>query len=139
MSTDPSYANCEITTNKDSDLTNLIRDKGWNFDNYKEVCQELKRHNLGVKFTQIAYISKHQTTVSTSIRLYPLDIYMKYNEIILTSSGKASILSNPERTTTMVNLLRYEDANGLLNTLTTNKEQWKEILDEIAFIRKHIR
>lgn len=133
------YANCVITSSKDYSLTDLIEKEGWNFDNYAEVCQELKRHNLGAKISQVAYISNSQTTVSTSIRLYPLEIDKKYNKIILTASGKTSMLLNPERTTEMMNKLKYQDANDTLSVLTTDKELWKDVLDQIAFIRKYIK
>ncbi len=133
------YANCMISSVEDDELLNLLSKHGWSFENYEQVCQELKKHNLGVIFKQTGYISNYQSTVSTSIHVYPLEIKKKYNEVVPTALGAVSISVNPDKTKETIQKLRYKDANTILNDILTDQNYWQKTLDQVAFIRKHIK
>ena len=84
-------------------------------------------------------ITTSATTVSTSVKVYPLEIKNKYDQMILTSSGVASMVSSSDRTTETLDRLKYQDANDALNELTTKSGAWPEIIQQVNFIRKHIK
>lgn len=134
-----SYANCMISSVEDDDLLKILSNNGWYFENYNNVCQELKKHNLGVMIKQTGYISKYQSTVSTSVHVYPLEIKKKYNEIIPTALGPVSISVNPEQTDLTIQKLKYKDVNTILNDLLSDQAYWQKTLDQVTFIRKHIK
>ena len=136
----PVYANCSINAGIDDDnLTKMIVNQGWSLSNYGKICNELKRHNLGIHINQIGYISDYQTTVVTNLRVYPREIQEKYKQVITVETNKMSLLSSPERTSAKLSDLKYKDANNLLNTLLDDKKIWNGTLDQIAFLREKMK
>ena len=134
------HANCTLYVFYNHDLGALVKkNNGWNFPNFNEVCRNLQNYNLAVHITQMEIISTSATTVSTSLKVYPLEIKNKYDQMLLTSSGTASMVSNTNRTTETLDRLKYQDANDALNELTTKSEAWPEIIKQVTFIRKYIK
>src|SRR5690606_35503529 len=131
---------CTLYVFYNHDLGALVKkNNGWSFPNFNEVCRNLQNYNLAVHITQMEIISTSATTVSTSLKVYPLEIKNKYNQMLLTSSGTASMISNTNRTTETLDRLKYQDANDALNELTTKSEAWPEIIKQVTFIRKYIK
>lgn len=134
------HANCTLYVFHNYDLGALVKkNNGWNFSNYNEVCKKLQTHNLAVHITQIDIITTSATTVSTSVKIYPLEIKNKYDQMLLTSAGSTSIVSSAIRTTETLDRLKYENANDALNQLTAKADIWPEIINQVAFIRKYIK
>ena len=132
------YADCVIKGSHNSRLGEMIQKDGWYFENFNELCEELKQHDLGVHITQMEFISDAQTTVTTSVRMYPQEIYSKYGRRVLSDFGHTSMSIHPEKTTLRMEKLKYEDANNALNGVMSNKVTWNEMLDQMAYIRKYI-
>ena len=142
MASSIGYANCMITHFYDYDLKKVVNENnGWDIEKEKfnKICNRLKEANLAVHFTQVSMISTSASVSSTTIKFYPLEIQKKYGEMILTSTGYGSIDTNTLRTTEVLNSVKYDSANNALIRIISNDETWKEILDQVAFIRKYIK
>lgn len=128
-------AECLLVTSQDDELSNELVKKGWDFENYDELCQTLKRANAGIQIDQVAFITQYQTSVATSIKIYPIELDKKYNQRILSQRGFSAIAGNPARTTTMQKELKYINANFGLNSLITEGDL-PIMLNNIDKIRK---
>ncbi|HAV4199009.1 hypothetical protein NVT87_12355 [Acinetobacter radioresistens] len=132
------YAECLLETNQDEELSIELQKKGWNFEKYDELCQKLKAANAGIQISQVGMITQYQTTVSTSIFLYPLELQKKYNQRFLSERGFYAIASNPITTTEMQKGLKHINANYALNSLITDGGL-PEMLNNIDKIRKVLK
>lgn len=132
------YAECLMQTSKDDALSNEVQKYGWNFENYDELCQKLKKANAGVQLSQFAMITQYQTTVSTTAHLYPLELEKKYNQRFLTQRSFHAMTAHPERTTEMQKKLILMNANYTLNGLIT-EGGLPAMLSEIDKIRKTLK
>ena len=132
------YAECLLETSQDDELSSELANKGWNFEKYDELCQKLKRANAGIQIDQVAFITQYQTTVSTSIKIYPIEIKKKYNQRILSQRGFNAIAGNPARTSVIQKELKYINANFGLNSLIT-EGGLPDMLNNIDKIRKIIK
>lgn len=138
ISTLGNTATCSIQSIEADVLREELRDKGWVFENYDFLCNELKKNNLGILITDVSAISPNQTSAAATIQLFPLEINEKYKIIIPTRSTYNTIAYDIERTTSAERELRYENANYNLNEVTKNGllEKMKEEIEEI---RKRIK
>ena len=85
-------------------------------------------------------ISEYQTTVSSVIRLYPIDIYNKYNKAVIgTNTSRGSVTYHQVRSSEAVKELKYIDAKHIVTSFVLNDIQWKKAIEDIAFIRKHFK
>lgn len=142
MASSLGYANCTITNFYDYNLQKVVNENnGWAIEKEKfnKICNRLKEANLAVHFSQVSMISTSASVASTAIKFYPLEIQKKYGEMVLTSTGYLSIDTNTVRTTKVLDSVKYDSANNALIRIVSNDETWKEILDQAAFIRKHIK
>jgi hypothetical protein len=142
MTSSMGYANCTITIFYSYDLQRVLHDnKGWGIEKEKfnKICNKLKEANLAVHFSQSSMISNSASVASTSIKFYPIEINKKYGEMVLTPTGYASVDTNTVRTSEVLDSVKFDSANNVLIRMIDNDEAWKEILDQVAFIRKHIK
>lgn len=96
---------------------------------------KLKRANAGIQIDQVAIITQYQTSVATSIKIFPIELEKKYNQRILSQRGFTAIAGNPSRATSIQKELKYINANFGLNSLIT-EDVLPEMLNNIDKIRK---
>lgn len=133
------YSECFITASKERMLTDLLDEKDWSFDNYIKVCEELERNNLGVRIGQMDIISESGTAVATLVQVYPLEISKKYKKQVLATLGMTGIETSPKKSDKELKRLIYKNANSVMNDLIEDEVYWNRILDEVKFIREHIK
>ena len=133
-----SNADCIIQSSKHDDLAKSIKEKGWDFENYDTLCNELKKNKLALDITQISQISPYQTSVMTTVKAYPVDLETKYSIKILSKSSYTSIEYDEERTSAMKNKLLYENANYNLNELSKTGKL-EIMVKEINQIRERLK
>lgn len=132
------YAECQIDSSQDDELSFELKAKGWNFEKYDELCQKLKKANAGVQLEQVPMITEYQTTVATTVKIYPLELEKKYNQRFLSQRGFNAIAANPVRTSAMQKELKHLNANYALNSLITDGGL-PEMLKNLETIRKAIK
>lgn len=134
------YAECQIMTSSDSELTQSIRlNKGLDLKNYPELCAKLKKANASVGINQETLMTEKQLTVSTGLRLYPIEYEQKYKYQFLTRHVYNLISSNYERTSKSVTDLKYASANRALDSLTEDKYSLDLLLDDLAILRSRLK
>lgn len=134
------HANCVINASIDDDeLAYMIKNEGWELSDYNKICNELKRHNLGIHINQTGYISKYQSTVATTLKVYPREIQEKYQQLVTVEATRTSLLLNEEKTSAKLRDLKYKDANNLLSILLDDITIWNGTLSQIASLREIIK
>ncbi|WP_151716858.1 hypothetical protein [Acinetobacter sp. TUM15071] len=136
------YANCTIVSFQDYTLQHVINENnGWGLERekYDQICAMLKEKNLGLHITQTDMISRSASVVATTVKVYPIEIQKKYGRYILSASGYSSIDTNIERTSEVLDHLKYDSVNNALNRIGIDGKVWKEVLDQVDFVRKHVK
>lgn len=129
-----SFANCYINYSANDSLTNLIKEKGFNFDGYDKLCKRLNANDAGVIFKTVTQISPYQTTAGVVLSMYPKG--NKYKGV--TSESTNWLSYTQERTTNAQNDELYSLAMYSLKDLanTVNENKLKNMLTEVNEIRR---
>lgn len=132
-----SYAECFIHSNSSSNFHKLLDERGWDLRNYKKICQKLQNSNIGLDINGITQISSYQTTVTTQVRAYALEL-AKNKQFFPSNTVRVSITSNPERTTNMETNLIYRDAMSAVDKLGET-DSLDTMINEINQLRRIIK
>lgn len=108
-------SNCSITYNADDNLTAIIKENKFDFENYDAVCQRLKNVNARVKFTYISAITDKQTVVMVTASL------MDNNFPISSINNFTRIGWDDERTTIKEKQLLMQSVNIVLSNMDQSK------------------
>lgn len=105
-------SDCSISFSSNDQLTAIIKENSFNFNNYDAVCQHLKNANASVNLRSYSTINERQTTavVIASVR----DI----NLPVLSNTYSSSMWSSIERTTNKEQELLMLAVNDALSTIT---------------------
>ena len=134
------YAECQIMTSSDTELTQAIRlNKGLDLKYYSELCAKLKTANASIAINQETLMTEKQLTVSTGLRLYPIEYEQKYKYQFLTRHVYNLISSNYERTSKSEIALKYASANTALDNLIEDKYSLDLLLDDLAILRNRLQ
>ncbi len=134
------YAECQIMTSSDTELTQAIRlNKGLDLKYYSELCAKLKTANASIAINQETLMTEKQLTVSTGLRLYPIEYEQKYKYQFLTRHVYNLISSNYERTSKSEIALKYASANTALDNLVEDKHSLDLLLDDLAILRNRLQ
>lgn len=133
------YAECQIMTSSDNELKQSIRLKGLDLKNYPELCAKLQKANASVGINQETLITEKQLTVSTGLRLYPIEYEQKYKYQFLTRHVYNLITSNYEKTSESMTALKYASANRALDDLTEDTYSLDLLLDDLAILRSRLK
>lgn len=134
--TSASYAECIIYSNSSDTFHKILQERGWDLRNYNQICQKLKNSNIGLDINGITQISSYQTTVTTQVRAYALEL-AKNKKFFPSNTVRVSITSNPERTTNMETNLIYRDAMSAVDKLGET-DSLDTMINEINQLRKMI-
>lgn len=104
-------SNCSITFSSNDQLTAIIKENSFKFNNYDAVCQRLKNANASVNLRSFSVINERQTTavVIASVR----DI----NLPVLSNTYSTSMWSSIERTTNKEQELLMLAVNEALSSI----------------------
>jgi len=136
------HAECTFETYVGQDFLDIQAKLGkyWNFPSFNKLCEKLKKHNLGVGISHTSYISSEETIASSTIRLYPHDIYKKYNLVVMMPHVVTSLTTHPERSTPIEQAAINHDGNNALEKLANSDEDfWNKNLQVINQLRKNMK
>lgn len=135
ISTLGNTSNCSITSIKNDVLQEEVSERGWSFENYDRLCNELMKHKLGLLIKQVSQITPYQTSAATVVQAYPLEIQKKYKTVIPSGNSYNTIIYNSERTTSAEREAQYKNANYNLNELIKSGTL-EDMKNDIENIRK---
>jgi len=120
-------SNCSITYIADDQLTNKIKENGFQFESYEKLCPILNKNNAGIKISSISQISPYQTTSSVRGGLYLIP--EKYKGI--TNFGKNRIGYDERRTSNAEQENTYNVAMALLEDIAKDDSYRNKMLEEL--------
>ena len=133
------YAECHLNTTEDYELRAIVKKEGWDFKNFNELCTKLNNANVSVAINQVSQFSDTQVSVSTEVRLYPIELSKKYKYKFLTQYSYMALNNSKIRTSKSEEKLMYEGANFALNGLIANTGLLDNLLKDIARIRELVK
>ena len=92
-----------------------------------------------IAINQETLMTEKQLTVSTGLRLYPIEYEQKYKYQFLTRHVYNLISSNYERTSKSEIALKYASANTALDNLVEDKHSLDLLLDDLAILRNRLQ
>lgn len=126
-----SYANCTISYISDNPV---LKKKGFNLKNKEELCLKLQKANAGIKIGQVSQITENETAVATMIRLYPLDIASKYDQILASNYTVLHMIAGAKRTSESEREFGYRGINSAIENADIDK-----MIKEVEAIRTIVK
>ena len=105
-------SNCSITFSSDDQLTAIIKENSFDFENYDAVCQRLKNANASVNLRPYSVINERQTTAVVIASVTDINLP------ILSNRYSSSMWSSPERTSNKEKELLMLAVNDALSGIT---------------------
>ncbi|MDC4965274.1 hypothetical protein V8P95_15190 [Acinetobacter baumannii] len=137
FSASTTYAECIINSNSNNRLHKLLQERGWDLNNYNLLCQKLKKSNIGLDIDGITQISSYQTTATTQVRAYALELAEK-KQFFPSNTVSMSITSHPERTTNTEMNIIYRDAMNAVNKLVED-DTLDVMINEVNQLRRIVK
>ncbi|NUF12171.1 hypothetical protein, partial [Acinetobacter oleivorans] len=106
-------------------------------NNYNLLCQKLKNSNIGLDIDGITQISSYQTTATTQVRAYALELAEK-KQFFPSNTVSMSITSHPERTTNTEMNIIYRDTMNAVNKLVED-DTLDVMINEVNQLRRIIK